>query len=261
MTVRRVWTTMGATAAPLAVAVAAVPLRATVGSAAIAAVLVGVVALVGPMGSAATPALAGLSGALAYAVLWATPYGSLEIHRPGDRFVGLVVFVVGAGVGVWGRRRQCRPSEAEPRRRLRTAVRERRERSVAHLHTVGRVAGEIADGDTAGLVVLDVARSLVELLRLRDCEFELPPFAAQETPAKATLLRTGELELWGVRWDPTMVCLPDGGFYIPVVARGRVEGRYVCRPRRSWRPAEEPVMVALTLADQAASALLLDSVA
>jgi hypothetical protein len=257
MFARRASLTLLATVAPVAVAVAALPLRDTVANATLAAVLVGVVALAGTLGVAATPLFAGASAALSYAVLWAVPYGSFEVHRPSDRLASIVVFVVGAGLGLWGRRRTGRSQQPQAQ----PVVRPRHESAAQHLHTVGRVAGEIADGDVAGLVVLDVARSLVELLRLRDCEFELPPFAAETRPAKPSLVRTGELELFGVRWDPTMICLPDGGYYIPIVARGRVEGRYVCTPRRSWRPPEERVAVAVTLADQAASALLLDSVA
>jgi hypothetical protein len=141
---------------------------------------------------------------------------------------------------------------------LRSLRRRGRVDELVHLRTVGRVASEIADGDAAGLVVLDVARSLVDVLRLRDCELQLPPFADGSAPV---LCRTGEMELWGVRWDPTLIGLPEAGFSIPIVARGRTEGRYVCSPVRRWNPSREQVTVALTLADQAASALLLDAVA
>jgi hypothetical protein len=106
--------------------------------------------------------------------------------------------------------------------------------------------------------MLDVGRSLVELLRLRDCELQLPPLADDSRP---TLCRTGEMELRGVRWDPTLIGLPEAGFSIPIVARGRIEGHYLCTPERRWNASKERVMVALTLADQAASALLLDAVA
>lgn len=129
---------------------------------------------------------------------------------------------------------------------------------MAHLETVGRVAGEIADGDMAGLVVLDVARSLVELLALQDCRFERAPFVGASKPC---LVRGGELRLGDKTWDPTRIGLPAGGFHIPLVARGRTEGRYVCMPsgRRPRRPSRQAVLVAGTLADQAASALLFDT--
>jgi len=134
----------------------------------------------------------------------------------------------------------------------------RRSSPTDHLHTLRRVAGEIADGDITGLVVLDVARSLVELLDLRDCEFQLPPLADDGKPC---LRRDGYLELQGTAWDPGAIGLPAAGFHVLVVARGRTEGRYLCTPRAQTKPSPERLVVALTLADQTASALLLDSVA
>jgi hypothetical protein len=118
------------------------------------------------------------------------------------------------------------------------------------------VAGEIADGDMAGLVVLDVARSLVELLDLQDCRFERAPFAGAPRPC---LIRGGQLQLGDRSWDPAQIGLPASGFHIPLVARGHAEGRYVCMPRGRRRPSRQAVMVAGTLADQAASALLFDT--
>jgi hypothetical protein len=134
----------------------------------------------------------------------------------------------------------------------------RRSTATDHLRTLNRIAGEIADGDTTGLVVLDVARSLVELLDLRDCEFQVPPLSDDPKPC---LRRDGFLEAQGTAWDPSAIGLPAGGFHVPVVARGRTEGRYLCTPRGQGRPSPERLVVALTLADQTASALLLDSVA
>ena len=134
----------------------------------------------------------------------------------------------------------------------------RRSAASDHVRTLSRVANEIADGDITGLVVLDVARSLVELLDLRDCEFQLPPFAADDTPC---LRRDGRLELQGTMWDPATIGFPPGGFLVPVVARGCTEGRYRCTPAGRGKTSLDQVVVALTLADQTASALLLDSVA
>jgi hypothetical protein len=211
----------------------------------------------GTLGAAASPVLAGAVAGTAYAVLWAEPYGSVEVHSGEDRLSALVVFAVGSGLGAFCRRRRTRvaagPEAGAPR-----PIVEGRRTTTGHLRTVGRVAGEIADGDMAGLVVLDVARSLVEVLGLSDCEFQVPPL---DNPQRPCLRRDGWLESRGHDWDPTAIGLPDTGFYLPVVARGRVEGRYLCTPRRRRRPSRERVDVALTLADQAASALLLDSVA
>jgi hypothetical protein len=256
MGVRRLGSTVLGTALPVAVAVAALPLRAELPSAgdAVAVALVGVVALTGTLGVRATPVLAAVSAATAFAVLWAEPYGSIEIRHPGDRVSALLVLVVGSILGLRSRRGRRWFVRHRPLR-----LRGRRDPvAAAHLQTVGRVAGEIAEGDTAGMVVLDVARSLVEVLGLRDCRFEAAPLAAASTPR---LLHTGELEYRGMRWTAAMIGLPADGFTIPVVARGRTEGRYVCLPRRPYRVSDETVAVALTLVDQAASALLLEAVA
>jgi hypothetical protein len=255
---RRGALTLLGTALPAATAVLALPLRAELAPANLAAILVGVVALAGTLGAAPTPVLAGASGALAFSVLWSEPYGSIEVQHPGDRISGAVVFLVGTGLAVFGRRRQRHRTW---RRRPWPSLRRRPRHAHVQAEHLGRVAAEIADGDTGGLVVLDVARSLVDVLRLGDCRFEVPPFDVDPAEPQVVLRRTGELELRGIRWDPTRIGLPATGFCIPVVARGHTEGRYICLPRRPWRPADEQVGIALALADQAASALLLDAVA
>ena len=241
--------TVLAVVAPLVAAVAAAPLRARVPSADVAAVLVGVVALAGSVGSRASPVLSALSAAVAFDVLWAEPYGSLQVRDPGDRLTGVVMFVVGTLVASFCRRRHGVLRRWLLRRRPRRGP-------TQHLDTVSRVAEDIADGDDAGLVVLDVARTLVEVLALKDCWFEVPPLTGAP---KAVLVHGGELELGGTRWDPGLIGLPDDGFHVPVVARGRVEGRFVCVPRRRQPVPRECILVALTLADQTASALLLAS--
>jgi hypothetical protein len=240
-----------AVALPAAVAAAALPLRATVVAADVAAVLVGVVAVAGAtLGTRATPVLAAASAALAFDLLWARPYGTVAVRAPGDLATGAVLLVVGATLAELGRRR--RP---HARRRLRQPMwRPRRVVEAEHLATVGQVAAGIADGDDAGLVVLDVARALVGVLDLRDCSFERAPFDRGD---RAVLRHTGELELRGVRWDPAVITPPARGFHIPVAARGRVVGRYLCVPRRTVPVRRGSVVVALTLVDQAASALVL----
>jgi hypothetical protein len=217
----------------------------------VAIALVGVIALAGTVGVRHTPALTSLSGAIAFDVLWVAPFGSLQIHDQADRLTGLVVLVVGGGLAERGRRRRRRPARML-RIQLPHAIRS------AHLSTLRRVAGDIAEGDTAGLVVLDIARSLVEVLRLRDCRFELTPLRVSERPV---LLPDGELALDGVHWSPIGIGISDKGFDLPVIARGQLAGRFVCQPRARISVSREQLSVALTLADQAASALLLANAA
>jgi hypothetical protein len=236
---------------PAGVAALLLPARGVVPAVDVALVLVGVIAIAGTVGIRITPVLTGLSGALAFDLLWTEPYGSPLIREPADRFSGIVVLLVGAGLAERARR------GGRDRARIIRLVRPRSLRS-AHLLTIGRVASDIAEGDAAGLVVLDIARGLVELLALRDCRFEIAPLSPGARPV---LLHSGELELRGTRWSPTAVALSSDGFDLPVVARGRVVGRFVCEPRRRTTVTREQIGVALTLADQAASALLLTEVA
>jgi hypothetical protein len=251
MRVRLWFLTVLAVVLPAIVAIAALPWRARVPSADVAALLVGVVTLAGTMGLRATPIMAAFSAGATFVVFWTEPYGALQVRDPGDRLTGVVLLVVGAVLAEFCRAR---------RQRL---VRHRRTRfrwtadGTTQLQTVSRVAADIAGGDDAGLVVLDVARGLVELLDLKDCSFEL---SRSESPSRPELVPPGEMVLRGTRWDPAPIGLPLNGFDIPVVARGRVEGTFVCVPRRSRRVSRESLDIAITLADQAAFALLLDSV-
>jgi hypothetical protein len=236
---------------PCGLAWAALPLRRVLPAADVAVALVGVIALAGTVGVRLTPVLSAVSGAVAFDMLWVAPLGSLQIRDQGDRLTGLVVLVVGGGLAERGRRRRRRATRTF-RIQLPHAV------GSSHLSTIRRVAGDIAEGDTAGLVLLDIARSLVEVLRLRDCRFELPPLPLGERPV---LLPTGELTLDGFRWSPINIGVPAEGFDLPVIARGQVAGRFVCQPNTRISVSREQLSVALTLADQAASALLLANAA
>jgi hypothetical protein len=210
----------------------------------------GLVALAGSRGGRLLPVVSALGAAAAFDLWWAEPYGSLALRDPGDRLTGVVLLVVGAGLAGFCRR---------ARRRLRPARLPGRPRvgQLDYWRTVSRVAADVVDGGDAGLVALDVSRTLVELLGLRDCSFQVPPFDDEVRPS---LLHPGELEQGGVRWDPTLVGLPPAGFYLPLRARGIPVGRFACVPRCRQRVPRDCVDIALTLADQTASAMLIEQV-
>jgi hypothetical protein len=247
MAVRRWFVPAAAVCAPPLVSALALPLRTVVPQATLAAALLGVVAVVGACGTRPSTLVAAISAALAFDLLWVEPYGSLQVRAPSDRLTGVVLLGVGIGLAeLLGRRRRIsRPARID---------RGRRQVASDHLLTIGRVAEDIAEGDPADFVLLDVARSLVELFGLTDCRYEVAPF---ECNSMAVLVRGGELEQQGVRWDPKLIGLPRSGFAVPIVARGHTAGRFVCLPRRESKPSVERLAVAQTLADQAASALLL----
>jgi Domain of unknown function (DUF4118) len=251
MSLRRCSVALVALLSPPLVALVALPLRPWLPSADIAAVLVAVVALLGSNGGRMLPVLAAVSAAVGFDLWWAEPYGTLTLRDPGDRLTGLVVLAVGAVLAAFCRRgrRRLRPVRWRPRPRV---------GQLDYWRTVCRVAENVVvGGDDSGLVALDVARTLVELLGLRDCLFQLPPF---DDTVRPSLLHPGELELYGTRWDPVLVGLPPDGFFLPVMARGSVVARFACQPRRRQRVPRDCVAIALTLADQTASALLLEQV-
>lgn len=145
-------------------------------------------------------------------------------------------------------RRSLRPSAAEERRDCR--------QSLVSVQSLGRVAEQVAGGDSADFVVLDVARALVELLDLRDCRYE----PASGESGRPVLRHGGELEYRGVRWDPSQIGLPEKGFDVPVVARGHLMARFVCLPRRRRPVQADRALAACALVDQAASAQLIEPV-
>lgn len=275
---------------PAAVAAALVPLRGVVANANVALAIVAVVALAGRSGRRGSSVAGAVGGALAFAVLWAPPLGSVRIADGADRLTSIVIVVVGiflaelarhrsvaagplarlrsrrgvedgtsrgerAGSGSAGRSGRTRASAAGVLRALRRLrLRRRRVEPIESLRSVGRVAQVVAEGDDAEFVLLDVARLLVELLDLDDCRYETPPLAGSSRP---TLVHDAELELRKVRWTPMQLGLPERGFDIPVAARGQTLGRFVCVPRRRHTIAEDRVLAALALVDQAASARLI----
>jgi len=120
------------------------------------------------------------------------------------------------------------------------------------------MAEQVAAGDSASFVTLDVARALVDLLGLRDCRYETYTEAVSAGSPRPVLRHDGELEMRRARWSPVPIGLPPNGFDIILSVRGRPEGRFVCTPRRRTPIAEERVLAALALVDQAASARLIE---
>jgi hypothetical protein len=139
-------------------------------------------------------------------------------------------------------RRRSRPSDA----------------AIDCLRTVGLVAEQVAAGDSGAFVLLDVARTLTELLDLSDCRFETREEARSAGATRPVLRHGGELEMRRTRWSPVQIGLPPKGFDILLTLRGHVEGRFVCTPRRRTPVSEARLVTALALVDQAASARLIE---
>jgi hypothetical protein len=205
------------------------------------------------------PLVAAASGAAAFVVAWAPPLGSPALDRSADRATAVIVFAVG-----WLLARVVRRWRLDQAPRVvvaavpETRAERRRARSLDCLRSVGRVAEEVAGGDPAAFIQIDVARSLVDLLDLRDCRYESAPCGPSRRPV---LSHPGWFSVGDVGWSPLQLGLPTKGFDMLVTARGRVVGRYVCLPRRQRPAREDSVLAALALVDQAATAGLIDPAA
>ena len=243
-----------AVAVPAATALATSPLRSAISAAAVAAMLVGLLAIAGPPATRWAAGIGAALAALAFDITWTRPYGSIRIHGRADAVTSLAVLVVGLALS----ERARRDRSSVPSRPARPLWRPRRAAApadaTAQLLTIGRVAEDLADGDAAGLVLLDIARGLVDLLKLRDCRFELAPL---EPSTRPSLLRGGEVELHGRRWSPALIGFSSDGFDIPVVVSGTLQGRFVCTTRSRQKISRDRLTTAITLADEAALALRL----
>lgn len=242
---------------PVAVAVLLLPLRPALAPANVALVLVAALAVSASGRSWWTPTVAATAGALSYLWLWATPPGSLATDHATDRVTSALVLAVGLLSARLGQRwRAARPLGEGITWRARLAL--RRPRGIDCLRSVGRLSEEVACGDSASFIQLDVARTLVELLNLRDCRYEAAPFLRGTRPV---LEHPGWLTLGPAGWSPVQVGLPEKGFDIVVEARGLPVGRFVCTPRHGGHAHEDSILAALALVDHAAMACLIEAAA
>lgn len=152
-----------ASLAPVAVAVALVPLRAHVFNTNLALVLVVAVLGAAVAGGRAAGVVGALSAALAYDLFFTVPYGSFTIERADDIETTVLLAVIGLIAGELVER--ARHSEA-------TAIARRRD-----LERVHRRAELAAGGERPGRLIEQSAEELTELLDLKVCRYvpEPPP--------------------------------------------------------------------------------------
>ncbi|MEU4092559.1 DUF4118 domain-containing protein [Streptomyces sp. NPDC026673] len=221
---------------PLA-CLALVPFRAQVSNTHVALVLVVAVVAVAVLGSRRAGALAALSAAVWFDFFFTRPYERFAISGPGDMATAALLLVVALAVS-------------------RLAARTRRLAVVAvtdadHLTRIHETARLAQDAVSPYVVVEHVRDQLVSLLQLRGCRFEYgtlvghPPRLEQD----GTVLR-------GRRpWDADVLGLPDEEVELRVFHNGRFHGRFMMRPTPGAVPSRQARLVAVTLADQAGSAI------
>lgn len=227
---------------PLVVAGILVPFRdKAVVDTNVALVLV-VIVILAAMGGRRAGVVGAIVSAITYDFFFTTPYQSLKIDRAADIATTVLLLVIGliaAEVTVFARRHR---------------------RSAEHSHDeilrLHRVAELVASGAGTPEVAAAVERELTELMSLRACHFEQPPFRS----VLPQLGRRGGVES-GVRrrWVSGELTLPPGGMEIPVLARGEVRGRLVLEPGDDVGVSIEERTVAVALSDQLGAALAADA--
>lgn len=147
---------------PLVVASALVPFRGHVQASNVALVLVLAVLIAAVVGGRAGGAIAALVAAVSFDFLFTKPYYSFSINNGDDVQTVVLLLAVGLAVG-----------EIVTRSRQSRAVARWRSREAEHLRHVAELA---AGGESAGRLVTVVQDELTEILDLKSCRFERPPF-------------------------------------------------------------------------------------
>jgi hypothetical protein len=114
-----------------------------------------------------------------------------------------------------------------------------------------RVAEQVAAGGSAQDVLETVRSELTELLALRSCEFEQPPFGVP----LPRLERNGAIDIPYRKILRGEFALPAEGVEIPVLGRGRQLGRLVLEPDPDVGISIEERVVAIAISDQLGAVL------
>ena len=96
-----------------------------------------------------------------------------------------------------------------------------------------------------------VRDELTQLLSLRTCDFEQPPFGVP----LPRLERNGSIDTPHRRFARGEFTLPEEGVEIPVLGRGRQLGRLVLLPEPDVGVSIEERVVAIAISDQLGAAL------
>jgi len=217
---------------PLVVASLLVIVRDHIAGSNAALVFVVVVVLAAALGGRWAGFTAAVVSAMSYDFFLTRPYGSLKIDEAEDIVATILLLAVGVIVGevvVWAHKghRQSKRGRSE----------------IARLH---RVAEQVAAGGRTQDVLETVRSELTELLSLRSCEFEQPPFGLP----LPRLERNGAIDVPHRRILRGEFALPTEGVEIPVLGRGRQVGRLVLEPDPDVGVSLEERVVAIAISDQ-----------
>lgn len=231
-----------ALAGPLAASALMAAMRDVLANDNAALVLVLIVVAVAAAGHRPSAIVAALSSAAWFDFFLTEPYHRFTINDRDDVETAVLLVLVGiavAEIALWGRRQQGRAS-----------------RRHGYLDGVVSAARMAAEGDTpAPAVVTFVSDQIIAVLGVDKCEFKTgKPGSHPRLNRDGTVTRDGHVI------DVDRSGLPTHDVTeIAVESRGRLLGRFelVCATRAVW-PTLEQRLVAVTLAEQAGTALAAD---
>jgi K+-sensing histidine kinase KdpD len=225
----------------MAVTAALVVVRDRVLNANLALVLMAVVVLVALGGGRAAGALAAVTAAMSFDFFLTRPYLTLRMTSQDDIETTGILLVVGVVVGQY----------AAWARRNRAAV----EMGRSEIRRIHRLAELVAQGASADDVILAGQAEITELLGLRDCRFERPPYEQLPHIQRSGLVDHPDSPVTVHRLTKDGFELPAGGVELTVLNRGQQIGRYVLDPSPGVGATLEQRVVAVALADQVGAAL------
>jgi hypothetical protein len=228
-----------AVTAPLAVAAALIPFRTSFTNAGAALILVAVIVAVSVGGNRFTGFVGSVFAALWFDYFLTRPYEQLTIsHRP-DIETTICLLVVGLTV-----------SELAARSRHHLRASSEESRYVAMVRELTDVA-QTATGDA---LIARAEPMLIELLRVRDCRFDVRP----SDPPLARIVASGDVVHVGLQWPVDEMGIPGPEAEIVTRWRGRTLGRFVVTPTPGEPVAQERRAVAALLATVVAAGLAND---
>ncbi|MFJ5712854.1 DUF4118 domain-containing protein [Streptomyces sp. NPDC093105] len=238
---RDVTAVAAAVIAPFLVALALLPVRASVAPTNLALVLVVVVVAVSALGNRWAGALAAVSAVAWFDFFHTEPYQSFDIRDRADVETALLLLVVGLLVSQLAARarvmRSVAGTDAEHLERL--------HRTIRLMRSVGGTKAELIDR---------VRRDLAEVLELRECRFTRDAETVGSPPPG--LQTDGSVRVEGWIWDLERQGWPDGETELPAGAGGMVRGRFLLTPTPGAVPVPvEARLVAVDLAGLAAVGL------
>jgi hypothetical protein len=233
---RALWIAI-AVAALTAVAAALIPIRRDTLNVNIALVLVVCVVLVAAGGGRAPGAVAAVTAAVAFDFFHTQPFYRFTIDSRDDVETTALLLVVSLVVGHLA---------ARARR-----ARRREDMRSGEIRRIYRLAALGARGRAPTAVIAAATSELTELLGLRACRFECPPFATHFE----RLERSGLVSWLDSRLQTDGFELPADGVELLVFGRGRLLGRFVLDPIPGIGVSLEQRVVAVALADQVGAVL------